>query len=97
MVEWIEVQSTDSAPGSKTTWKQYLHLTNQQKDVWHMLYQALDRGTELHGTNFGACLPASTPLNRNFLIAKSITALTIMGVSIAFTAWLLIRKGYWSD
>ncbi len=37
----------DVAPGTKATWKEHLRVTDQQKDVWHMLYQALDRATDI--------------------------------------------------
>ncbi len=37
----------DQAPDPKTSWKEYLRVADQQKDVWHMLYQALDRATDI--------------------------------------------------
>lgn len=34
-------------PPKNSTWAEYLRLTNQHKDVWHALYQALDRATDI--------------------------------------------------
>lgn len=33
-------------PPEGLSWKQYFKLTNQHKDTWHLLYQALDRATD---------------------------------------------------
>lgn len=34
-------------PPSGTTWQEYLRIDLNQKDVWHLLYQALDRATDV--------------------------------------------------
>ncbi len=34
-------------PPSAVNWKEYLRLSDQHKDVWHLLYQALDRATDI--------------------------------------------------
>jgi magnesium transporter len=36
-----------AAPPQKLTWKEYLDITNQGSDVHHLLYQALDKATDI--------------------------------------------------
>lgn len=35
------------APPSGATWREFLRLGDQPRDVWHLLYQALDRATDV--------------------------------------------------
>lgn len=42
----IIVVTHDGAPDG-TLWRDYLKLTQPHRDVWHMLYQALDRATDI--------------------------------------------------
>ena len=34
-------------PPEGNTWREYLKVTHQHKDVWHLLYNALDRATDI--------------------------------------------------
>ena len=34
-------------PPKESTWKDFLRVNNNHKDVWHLLYQALDRSTDI--------------------------------------------------
>ena len=34
-------------PPNSASWKEYLKLSDGHKDVWHLLYQALDRATDI--------------------------------------------------
>lgn len=35
------------APPEGKTWSEYLRISNHHKDVWHLLYQALDKATDV--------------------------------------------------
>lgn len=40
-------------PPTGETWKEYLRITAQTKSVWHLLYQALDRATDITWKEMG--------------------------------------------